>query len=345
MRRVLIATALVTFAILLSQPAAAERVLRLTSQLPVNSTVGLNLVEFKEIVQQRSKGDIKIEIYSSAELYKDDQVLDAVASGAIEMGLVPAGRVTDQVPAFGLLYVPFLFNSIEDVAAATGPGQPIRTALDGELLNKGVRALWWLPFGMAITMGQDQAPLLPGDLKGKKTRVFNETMAKFVQHLGGTPVLVSGSEQRDLYERRAVAFGMTGISAVRTRQLYEVMRYLIETNHAAVEFVVIINEKVWNGLTPAQRAILTYASSITEHNRRLAYAEVNRGDLKWLAQNTDMIVRGLTEQERVAWREAMAPIREEYLGRSGALGKMLIKDVEAQQSPSTGDPPDEQATD
>ena len=52
-----------------SQPAAAERVLRLTLQLPMTNVLGQNVSAFKEIVERESGGEIEVEIHPSAELY------------------------------------------------------------------------------------------------------------------------------------------------------------------------------------------------------------------------------------------------------------------------------------
>ena len=68
-----------------SLPVIAETTLRISLQLPLKHHLGQNLLQFKEQVETASKGDLKIEIYPSAQLYKDKEVPSAVASGAIEM--------------------------------------------------------------------------------------------------------------------------------------------------------------------------------------------------------------------------------------------------------------------
>ena len=160
---------------LASQSAAADRVLRLTLQLPITNVLGQNVTAFKEIVERESAGAITVEIYPSAELYRDKEVPGAVSSGAIEMGTAPVTRFSDLAPAASLFNLPFLFDSNEDIAAATAPGHPIRMALDSEILATGARPLWWQPFGLAVMLGREEAPLVPASLKVRKTRVFGET--------------------------------------------------------------------------------------------------------------------------------------------------------------------------
>ena len=66
---------------------AADITMRISLQLPMKSHLGQNLLLFKKEVESRSNGEIKVEIYDSAQLYKDKEVPAAVGSGSIESGV------------------------------------------------------------------------------------------------------------------------------------------------------------------------------------------------------------------------------------------------------------------
>lgn len=323
-----VAVVLVTAVTLICRPAAAERVLRLTLQLPITNVLGQNVSAFKEIVERESDGEIKVEIYPSAELYKDKEVPDAVGSGAIEMGVAPVTRFSHLSPAVNLFNLPFLFASNEDVAAATAPGHPIRAALDREIVATGALPLWWQPFGLAVMLGKDEAPLSPDDLKGRRTRVFGDTMGDFVAAIGGDPVPVSGSQQYAAYERGEVDFGMTGVTAVKSRKLYQVMGHVVKTNHAALEFVVVINETLWGELAEADRAIITQAAVQVERELRGSYRRIHEETLAWIAGNTTMQVSDLDAAQLSAWRASAKPVYDAYIERSGQVGKHLLAEAE-----------------
>ena len=53
---------------------AADVTMRISLQLPMKSHLGQNLLLFKKEVEGRSNGEIKVEIYDSAQLYKDKEV-------------------------------------------------------------------------------------------------------------------------------------------------------------------------------------------------------------------------------------------------------------------------------
>jgi C4-dicarboxylate-binding protein DctP len=328
MNRLLIALCAILVAAATAAPAAAETTLRLTLQLPLKSHLGQNLTMFKEEVERESKGDIRIEIYDSAQLYKDSEVPQAVGSGAIEMGTVSLTRYAGVIPAVDIFYVPFLFNSEALVRAAVAIDSPVRKPIDEAILGQGTRVLWWQAYGGAIMLSK-KAPLpLPSDIKGKKVRVFGKTLGKFIEVLGGAPTLISGSEQYLAYQRGTVDAGMTGVSGVESRKLWQVMDWITVTNHADIEFVVVINEDVWEGLTPEQQSILITAARNAEADVRDRMSEIEAHAYA-AAKENGMQVRELSDEEVAAWRTASQPVLDDYLASSGELGAKLAAAAEA----------------
>ena len=311
--------------IFVSSAAYAEKTLRISLQLPLKHHLGQNLLDFQKEVEQESKGALKIEIYPSAQLYKDKEVPQAVASGAIEMGVASLTRFAGTIPAVDIFYVPFMFDSPEKVVKATAPGSAIRTALDDAILTTGTRVLWWQAYGSSILLTKKDIIKTPADMKGKKVRVFGKTLGDTVVALGGVPTMMSGSKQFLAYQRGTVDAGMTGITAVKSRKLYEVMDYMTLTYNADIEFIVIINEKVWQGLSDSERSIITKAGLRVEKELREKMGTIEQDTLKWSADKIKVI--DLTDAERNEWREATKPVVNKYMERSGDLGKQLVQEA------------------
>ena len=82
---------------------AAEVTMRISLQLPMKSHLGQNLQLFKKEVEAKSNGSIEVQIYDSAQLYKDKEVPAAVGSGAIEAGVASLTRYVGDVPAVDIL--------------------------------------------------------------------------------------------------------------------------------------------------------------------------------------------------------------------------------------------------
>ncbi|EPJ55907.1 MAG: TRAP dicarboxylate transporter subunit DctP [Osedax symbiont Rs2] len=316
-----LATLLLSAAV--SMPTLAETTLRISLQLPLKHHLGQNLLQFKEQVEAASKGDLKIEIYPSAQLYKDKEVPSAVASGAIEMGVASLARFVGTVPAVDLFYVPFMFPSEQLVQKATAPGSSIRQPLDNAILKTGARVLWWQAYGGVALFFKGDPIVNPEDMQGKKVRVFGKTLGDFTKAVGGAPVVMSGSEQFLAYQRGTVDAGMTGVAAVMPRKLYQVMDNLTVTKHADIEFVVIINDKVWNKLDDKQRDIIAGASRKVEIDLRKKMVQIEADALAESKKN--MNVFELNEQQIAAWKKATSSVVDGYVESSGALGKQLIE--------------------
>jgi len=311
----------------IAAPAMAETTLRISLQLPLKHHLGQNLLSFKEQVETASKGDLKIEIYPSAQLYKDKQVPSAVSSGAIEMGVASLARFVGTVPAVDVFYVPFMFPSQELVKKATAPGSTIRQPLDDAILKTGARVLWWQAYGGVALLSKGDPIVNPEDMDGKKVRVFGKTLGEFTKSVGGAPVVMSGSEQFLAYQRGTVDAGMTGVSAVMPRKLYQVMDNLTVTKHADIEFVVIINDKVWNELDQTQRDIIAKASRSVEIDLREKMVKIEADALAESKKN--MQVFELNQDQISAWKVATSSVVDGYVKSSGKLGEQLVKAAKA----------------
>lgn len=304
-------------------PAQAKKILRLTSQLPMASVLGKNITMFKTEVEDATKGEIEIQIFDSGQLYQDKDVPKAVGSGQIEMGIASLARYVGDVPAVDVFYVPFLFESDAKLAKAVAPGSVVRKPLDDAIRSKtGGRVLWWQAYGAAILLTKGEPIKSPEELKGKKVRVFGKLLGTWVTANGGSPVNVAGSEQFFAYQRGTVDIGMTAPDTIKSRKIWEVMHSVTLGNTAAVEFVVVINEKAWAGLTPDQQKIFNTAAQHAEKTLRAEFAGIAKEAIE-AGEANKMVVHTPNEAELVKWRASSDAVRDEFLKGAGPLGKQV----------------------
>jgi len=312
--------------IFLPQSTLAETILRISLQLPIKHHLGQNLLNFKNEVERESGGDLKIEIYPSAQLYVDKEVPQAVSSGAIEMGVASVTRFAGTIPAVDIFYVPFMFPDPDKVRKATAPGSPVRGPLDEAILKTGARPLWWQAFGRAILLSKGTPIKRPEDMAGKKVRVFGKTIGEFVKAAGGAPTLMSGSKQFLAYQRGTVDAGTTGLTAIPSRKLHQVMDYVTLTYHADIEFVVLINEKVWRSLSGKQQAIINKAARRVEKELRNKMDRVEKEALEFARSN--MTVISISNDDLASWKKATSSVVDTYIRNAGPLGKQLVEAAE-----------------
>jgi len=322
MRKIVLLLCVVAFC-LSAHTVWAEKVLRLTLQLPATHHLGVNVQSFADEVTKNTSGEIKVEIYPSAQLYKDKEVPQAVSSGAVEMGVAALTRFVGTIPAVDLFYVPFLFADEEAVKKAVAKGSSVRGPIDEAVLKTGARILWWQAYGGAVFLSNDFALQSPDDLKNRKVRVFSKTLGALVEAAGGAATSISGSEQFLAYQRGTVDVGITGVTAVQKRKLYQVMNTLTATKSMVdIEFVVLINEKVWQELTDQQRQVIETAAARVEKELRDKMGQLEADAFAFVKEK--MKVVELTDAEMKEWQKLAEPVVQEYIKNAGPLGQQLV---------------------
>lgn len=302
--------------------------IRVTLQLPETHSLGQNWKAFQKIVEEKSGGDIKIQLFPSAQLFKDKEVPGAVGSGAVEAGSAFIGRFAGSVPAVDVVAIPFVFSDEAHIRAAVAPGSDLRKTIDSAILKEtNNKVLWWQAFGRNIYLNNGSAIATPADIKNKKVRTYGKVHGWTVEALGGAPTLMSGSKQFLAYQQGAVDVGMTGASAVKSRKLFEVMDHMTLTFDSAIEFVAIINNDVYNGLSDANKAIIDAAAMEVEQKLRdQIYAEEAATVEEMKGK---MTVVELTGEQREAWAKATAGVVERFVKETGEVGAAAVAAVNA----------------
>ena len=168
----------------------------------------------------------------------------------------------------------------------------------------------------------------PDDLKGKKVRVFGKTLGDFVTAAGGAPTLISGSEQYLAYQRGTVDVGMTGVSGVKSRKLWEVMDTITVTNHADIEFVVVVNSEWFNGLSPEIQDHIRDAAAVAQEDVRNRMSQIE-ADAYAAAEENGMTIVQISDEDLAAWKAVAQPVYDAYLAASGDAGKKILDAVGA----------------
>ncbi len=315
-------------ALVAAQPASAERTLRLSLQVASSHALGQNILYFKDLVEDASNGEITVEVYDAAQLFKGSEIPQAVSSGAIDMGLVLVDEFAGTVPIASIFSVAFMFPSQEIMAKAAAPDSEVRQIIDGEILKTGARPLWWQDYGPVQLLSNGEPLTSPDDMKGKKVRALGKASGQFVEAVGGIPVKISGSEQFLAYQRGTVDIGMTGTTAIETRKLFEVMDTVTMTNHAHAEFLIVISERVWQSLSDEERKILSDAAWKAEQKLRAETVANNESSEKFIAEQGMNVVH-LTPEQLAAWQEAAAPAVDLFIESAGPEGEKLVEAIRA----------------
>lgn len=314
---------------LLAGAAAAERTVRMTVQVGANHPVGANAHFFAEELERISGGEMKVEVYDSAQLFKGQEIPHAIAVGAIDMASVLADEYAGTFPAAGIFSVAFLFPGYDALKAAADREGEFRQVFDEIFLNIGSKVLWWQDYG-PVQLLSNRAPILsPDDMRGKMVRATGKPAGDMIEAVGGSGVVVGGAEQFVAYQRGIVDIGMSGTTATKSRALYEVMDHVTMTNHSLAEFLVVVNPAMWDGLSDQEQSWMMEAAINAEEALRNATQAENEEAAQWLAETGSATVVELTPEQIEAWQEATKPAVERFREDAGEMGARLLAALEA----------------
>jgi len=303
---------------------AASTTIRVTLQLPAESLLYQNLKHFGDRVAELSHGELNIKLFPSSELFKAHEVPGAVGTGKIEMGASLLLQYVEIIPAADIFSVPFLFSDPVIFEAATASSSGIRGLLDESIRNStGARVLWWVPYG-AEAMGSKGSPLrLPFDLAGKRIRVAGSTLAEFIKACGAAGVISGGPEQYALLQKGKVDGVSTSIEAFVSLSLWQLIDHATLIRHIRKVFVVLINDRIWQGLSEEQRSVLKKAAMEAERSALNQDAILDREAIAVLARH-GMKISEVTPTEFDEWKACSSPVSEIFLAKSGETGEKVM---------------------
>jgi C4-dicarboxylate-binding protein DctP len=311
----------------LVRPSLAEPVrLRLSFQLPVSGTLGVNLVQLKEAVERETGNAISIEILHGAKALPDRTVAKSVMAGELEMATANSVTLVDKVKGVDVLSLPFLFNSNVFLRAMLDPARQSRKLLDDAILEKtGARVLMWQPYGTNVFFSKGQPAVRPSDITAKRIRASGHIDLEFGRACGGAPELIAAGKQYDAMKTGQIDMAMTAAENVSARNFWEISDTVTRTNHSTVMLLLLINEGVWQSLPPAHRDAISKASQNAE---RELWDGLLRGDEEAyaFARAKGMNVVELSSFDLAEWRACSAPVVESFMAASGQLGQKLLKE-------------------
>ncbi len=324
MRKMLLAAAA---AALIALPGAAMAqapiLIKFSHVVAPDTPKGKGAEKFKELAEKYTNGKVKVEVYPNSTLYKDKEELEAMQLGAVQM-LAPSNSKFGPigVKEFEVFDLPFLLPNLAALRKVTeGPiGKKMLTLLD----SKGMTGLAYWDNGFK-QMSANKPLKTPADYKGLKFRIQSSKVleAQF-RALGAIPQVMAFSEVYQALQTGVVDGQENTWSNIYTQKMHEVQKYITETNHGYIGYVVVVNKKFWDGLPADIRTQLEKAMAESTAFANGQSAKENEEAKADIVKSGKTTILTPTAAEMDAMRKAMAPLYEEMGKR---VGKQLIDDV------------------
>jgi len=314
-----------------AEPAEKEVIiepvsLRLAHNLNEQHTVHLALVEFGRLVDEKSEGGMKVEIFPNAQLGNEQEVLEQLQAGAIAMTRVSAAALTPYEPGYNAFTLPFIFADEEHYFASMNSDAV--KELYQSTLDKGFLGLTYYTSGSRSFYTKETPILHPDDLKGLKIRVMGfQSQTDMVLALGGTPVSMPFGDIYTSLQSGVIDGAESNETALTNSKHGEVTKHFSYTKHTMIPDILTISSTVWKSLTPEQQTIIQEAATeSTEFHKPLWTAAIDAA----VKEATEVMGVTFHEVDREPFRNAVVPMLEKYKNEFPEVKALLdgIKELE-----------------
>lgn len=252
----------VVFVVILGFSAAADALeFKFAHSGSLEHQYHIGAVHFKKLVEEKSGGNIKVNIFPQAQLGSEREEVEGVRMGTIEVtAIAAAGALPGFVPEMQVLAVPYLFKDRAQAYAALDGGAGAE--LNRYMENKGFRNLAYWEVGFRNFTNNIRPVRAPGDLKDLKIRVQESKIwMEFINRLGGIPTPIPFSELYSALQQKVVDGQENPVATIYSMKYYEVQKYLSLDRHTYEAAAILANPKWFDGLTPEQRKIILEAAA------------------------------------------------------------------------------------
>lgn len=256
--------------------------LRLNHVLGPKEPFHQGFLEWAKRVEQRTNGGLKIEVFHSAQLGVEEDIIEQIRQGANLGQNTDSARLGNYVPGIAVMNGPYFAESFEDVAKLRQ--SPTVIEWQEALAAKHGLKVACFSWVQGLRHFFTNVPVrTPADLQGQRIRtppapIWQES----VRALGAAPVAMAFGDMYPALQQRAIDGVELVYSNIPGGRFYEVLKYANETRHIMLINFQVISARFYDSLPPDyQKALVEECDAAGEAtSRRIADIEADiRGKL------------------------------------------------------------------
>lgn len=221
----------------------------------VSMTTAVEQPFWQEKIGELSGGKITADYNSLDTLgLKGDETLRLLRLKVADIVTGPVSFVAGDFKLYDGLDLSGAILDIGPMRAAADAYKPVIDANMKENFNARLLMVWPSPPQVLFCKGEIRGV---ADLAGKKIRTFNQTLADFVEAVGGTPVGLSFAEVVPALQAGTADCGVTGSGSGNTAKWWEVTDHLYPLVLGWSPWFSAVNADTWDSFDEPTRAFLT----------------------------------------------------------------------------------------
>lgn len=304
--------------------AADPIVIKFSHVVAEHTPKGQGALLFKQLAEERLAGKVKVEVYPNSSLFGDGKEMEALLLGDVQIIAPSLAKFEHYSKPIQIFDLPFLFDDMAavDRFQASPAGQGLLSSME----DKGITGLGYWHNGLK-QLSANKPLHEPKDARGLKFRVqASQVLEGQFKAVRANPRKMSFAEVYQGLQTGVVNGAENPYSNIYSQKMHEVQKYITESNHGLLDYMVITNTKFWTGLPDDVRTELRKIMDEVSVEVNKQAEALNQGDKQRIleAKTTEIIT--LSDEERAKWREAMKPVWKKF---EGEIGAELIKAAEA----------------
>lgn len=276
-----------------------------------NTPKGLAVNKFAELVKEKSDGEIIVQTYPNGILYNDENELAALQKGDIQMIAPTISKITEALPTWQVLDLPFIFENDEQVYEILHGD--LSDSLLQELDSINIHGLTFWHNGFK-QMASNTTPLLEVDqFKDLKIRIMpSDILKEQFLLLKAKPILKTFNDLYIAIQNNEIIAQENTISNLYSKGYYSMQQNITLSNHGILAYSVMMNADFWKSLTDDQQKIIQDSLDEMQRWQHDQAVALNAENYQQLKADENIQFYTISEQQRKQWMEALQPIYSSY---------------------------------
>lgn len=280
--------------------------------------------KFKELIETRSKGKLRVQIFHSKSIGNETEILQQIQMNTIQMGIITGGPFDTFDPIVRVINYPFLFK--DHAQADEILDGPLGAEILKSLESAGFKGLCFSENGFRNLTNNKRSVRRPDDVEGLKIRVMASAMHKTIwQQLGANPTPMPWPIYTEL-EQGVIDGQENPLWVMEVYKFYEIQDHMTLTRHVYSPHIDVASLAWWKTLDPETQELIQSTLYEAAVYQRKLNREKNSARLTFLKGKGMQVVE---TPDIDAFRAKVAGIKDTDIYKDPRVRDLLVRVLEA----------------
>ncbi len=318
------AALMITLFVVTSSAVAGPIVIKLAHPNVPQHPMGQAFEKFKELLEERSNGEFRVDIFDSSKFGNFDSVVQGLQFNMLQMGSAATPNLAPFSDEFLIFDLPFLFPDYPSADKITDG--PIGMNATKALEKSGIIGLGYIEIGFRNLWNNKKAVATLEDAKGLKIRSTpSKAHIATLKSLGMNPTPISWGEVYTALQQKTVDGIDIDLNLAWHNNFPEVNNHVTIVNSLYSPHLVMISKRFLDGLSAKNKELVLKTFDECKLYERKLIRDGEKEVIGKLAAK-GVTVTTLTPEERERWAEASSVVYKKFEDR---IGKELIERAKA----------------